>query len=289
MKPTVIVILGPTASGKSAYAIELAKKYNGEIISADSRQIYKGLDIGTGKVTKEEMQGIPHHLLDIKNPDETYSATEWKRDAEEKIKEILTRKKLPIVCGGTGYYIDALVYDKVYPDAPELPGLEDMPLEDLVKKIPANLDLDYKNKRKVIRAIELIAHYGHIPPVIQNESKYNFVLFGIDRSDLRERIEKRLLARMEAGMINEARLLHTNGLSYERMDELGLEYRYLAQYLKKEITKDELLKILPTKIWQYARRQKTWFRRDPSIIWVAGDGRIELPTTVLETVVIPLN
>jgi len=280
MKPTVIVILGPTASGKSAYAIELAKKYNGEIISADSRQIYKGLDIGTGKVTKEEMQGIPHHLLDTKDPNETYSATEWKADAEAAINDILKRKKLPIICGGTGYYIDALVKNNEYPDAPEL---------DIVPALPEGLDIDYKNPRKVKRAAELIAHYGHIPPVISKESPYHFIQYGIDRPDLRERIEKRFLARMEAGMINEARLLHTNGLSYERMDELGLEYRYLAQYLKKEITKDELIKILPTKIWQYARRQKTWFRRDPSIIWVAGDGRIELPTTVLETVVIPLN
>ena len=259
MKPTVIVILGPTASGKSAYAIELAKKYNGEIISADSRQIYKGLDIGTGKVTKEEMQGIPHHLLDIKNPDETYSATEWKADAEAAINDILKRNKTPIICGGTGYYIDALVKNNEYPDAP--------PLKEPIE-IPQNLDIDYKNKRKVQRAMELIAHYGHIPPVISKESPYTFKLIGIDRTDLRERIEKRFLARMEAGMINEARLLHTNGLSFERMDELGLEYRYLAQYLKKEITKDELLKILPTKIWQYARRQKTWFRRDKTIEWI---------------------
>ncbi len=271
MKPKVIVILGPTASGKSAYAIELAKKYNGEVVSADSRQIYKGLDIGTGKVTKEEMQGIPHHLLDIKNPDEMYSATGWKADAEKAIEDILKRNKLPIVCGGTGYYIDALIFDKVFPDAPELPELEDMAFEDLVKKLPANLDIDFKNKRKVIRAIELITQYGHIPPVIQNESKFDFELIGIDRTDLRERIEKRLSDRMEAGMINEVRLLHANGLSYERMDQLGLEYRYLAQYIKKEITKDELLKILPTKIWQYARRQRTWFRRYANIRWLTDD------------------
>jgi tRNA dimethylallyltransferase len=258
-KPTVIVILGPTASGKSAYAIELAKKENGEIISADSRQIYKGLDIGTGKVTKEEMQGIPHHLLDIKNPDEKYSATEWKADAEKAIEDILKRNKTPIICGGTGYYIDALIKNNEYPDAPEL---------DVVPELPPGLDIDYKNPRKVKRAAELIAHYGHIPPVISKESPYTFKLIGIDRPDLRERIEKRFLARMEAGMINEARLLHTNGLSFERMDELGLEYRYLAQYLKKEITKDELLKILPTKIWQYARRQRTWFRRDHGIEWI---------------------
>lgn len=281
MKPTVIVILGPTASGKSAYAIELAKKYSGEVISADSRQIYKGLDIGTGKVTKEEMQGIPHHLLDIKNPDEEYSATEWKQDAETAIEDILKRKKLPIICGGTGYYIDALVYDKVFPDAPELPELEHLSIEELVKKLPSNLDLDYKNKRKVIRAIELIAHYGTIPPIIYNETKYTFVLIGIDREDLRERIEKRFHDRMEAGMINEARLLHANGLSYERMDQLGLEYRYLAQYLKKEITKDELLKILPTKIWQYARRQRTWFRRDKNIRWLTDTETKEPPTLSL--------
>ncbi len=281
MKPTVIVILGPTASGKSAYAIELAKKYNGEVVSADSRQIYKGLDIGTGKVTKEEMQGIPHNLLDIKNPDEEYSATEWKKDAETAIEDILKRKKLPIICGGTGYYIDALVYDKVFPDAPELPELEHLSIEELVKKLPSNLDLDYKNKRKVIRAIELIAHYGTIPPIIYNEPKYTFVLIGIDREDLRERIEKRFHDRMEAGMINEARLLHANGLSYERMDQLGLEYRYLAQYLKKEITKDELLKILPTKIWQYARRQRTWFRRDKNIRWLTDAETKEPPTLSL--------
>jgi tRNA dimethylallyltransferase len=258
-KPTVIVILGPTASGKSAYAIELAKVENGEVISADSRQIYKGLDIGTGKVTKEEMQGIPHYLLDIKDPNEIYSATEWKKDAEKAIEDTLKRNKTPIICGGTGYYIDALVKNNEYPDAPEL---------DIVPELPPGLDIDYKNPRKVKRAAELIAHYGHIPPVISKESPYTFKLIGIDRSDLRERIEKRFLARMEAGMINEARLLHANGLSYERMDQLGLEYRYLAQYLKKEITKDELLKILPTKIWQYARRQRTWFRRDHSIEWI---------------------
>lgn len=271
MKPKIIVIIGPTASGKSDLAVQIAKEKNGEIISADSRQVYKGLDIGTGKITKREMRGVPHYLLDVANPKKKFSVAEYKKLAEKEIKNILSRGKVPIICGGTGFYIDTLVYDL---DLPEVPpneklrkDLEKKSLESLLKILqkldPARAKkIDTKNKVRLIRSIEVAKAIGKTPK-IKKKSKYDIELIYIDWPDevLKERIKKRLLKRIKGGMIKEAENLHANGLSYKRMIELGLEYRYLALFLQDKISKEEMIEELSKKIWHYVKQQRTWFKR----------------------------
>lgn len=276
----IIVILGPTASGKSDLAVETALRHNGEVISADSRQIYKGLDIGTGKITTEEMKGVAHHLLDIRNPNETYSVVEWVHDATEAIKNIASRGKTPIICGGTGFYISALVDGISLPDVPrneELrKELEKLSPEVLFQKLTA-LDpqrattIDPQNKRRLERAIEIATEIGKVPEVSARPNpEFEFLQIGITTPDteLRQRINIRLVTRIQQGLIDEARELHTNGLSFERMRALGLEYRYLADLLEGILTESQFQEILATKIWQYARRQKAWFKRDSRIQWI---------------------
>ncbi|MEQ1500223.1 MAG: tRNA (adenosine(37)-N6)-dimethylallyltransferase MiaA [Parcubacteria group bacterium] len=274
----ILVILGPTATGKSALAVELAKKYNGEVISADSRQVYKGLDIGTGKITEEEMQGIHHWLLDVISPKKTFSVADWKKLTEQKIEAILKRHKLPIICGGTGFYIDSVVQNKILPEVEANNKLRkelgEKSLEELVK-ILKELDLerleniDSKNPVRLIRAIEIATSLGKVPPTTSLPPKYDFLQIGInlDKETLQKRIKTRLDKRLKIGMITEAENLHKHGLSFERMRELGLEYRFLADYLDKKITKDEMVKKLNTEIWHYAKRQMTWFKRDKKIKW----------------------
>lgn len=277
--PKILVILGPTASGKSDLAVEIALKFGGEVVSADSRQVYKGLDIGTGKITAGEMHGIPHHMLDIADPREQYSVSLFKRDAEKAIDDILSRGKLPILCGGTGLYIQAIV-DNVLP--PEIPPDETLRAE-LAQKTPDELffmlqkfdphralTIEPKNPRRLIRAIEIARQLGSVPKLPEHSKKYDALQIGIrtDKETLCERIETRLLKRLREGMIEEVAELHKNSLSFERMGELGLEYRYLARYLQGKITLEELKKELATKIWRYAKRQMTWFKRDARIRWV---------------------
>ncbi len=279
MKPKIIVILGQTATGKTDLAISLAQKFNGEVISADSRQIYRGMDLGSGKVTKEEMKNIPHHLLDIKNPNEHYSAEEFQRDAFEKIEEIISRGKTPIICGGTGFYIQAVVnnllFQKVPPNKELRVELEEKTIEEL-KQILAGIPqedgvkTDSENKRRLIRAIELGKHFGKLSCLKTQESKYDFLLVGLTLSQeiLDEKIKRRLKIRIEQGMIQEVEKLQTEGLSWEKLESFGLEYKYIALYLQKEITSlEELENILSTKIRQYAKRQMTWFKRDERIFW----------------------
>lgn len=276
--PRILVILGPTATGKSDIAVQLALKLNGEVVSADSRQVYKGLDIGTGKVTTAEMQGVPHHCLDIADPKERFTTMDWKLSAEKAIDDILSRGKLPIVCGGTGFYIATLVDNLGFPDVKadteeqkELELRSPEELFEMLKKLdPARAKtIDLKNKRRLSRAIIIAKKLGSVPEVVKPlEPKYDSVMIGItspSNAALKKRIIDRLMARLQAGMVEEATKLHNDGLSYERMDELGLEYRYLAQFLQHKITQQELLDTLVTKIWQYARRQKTWFKKDTRI------------------------
>ncbi len=270
-KPKIIVVIGPTASGKSDLAVKIAKEKNGEIISADSRQVYKGLDIGTGKITKREMRGVPHYLLDVANPKKTFTVADFKKLAEKEIENILSRGKIPIIAGGTGFYIDALVYDL---DLPEVPPnkelrkkLEQKTIEQLFKELEKidperAVEIDSKNKVRLIRAIEIAKTIGKVPK-IKPKSKYNIEWIYVDWPDeiLKERIHTRLLKRIRGGMIKEAQDLHSKGLSYKRMEELGLEYRYVAKFLKGEISKEEMISELSTKIWQYAKRQRTWFKK----------------------------
>jgi tRNA dimethylallyltransferase len=278
MKPKILVILGPTATGKSDLAVKLAKKYRGEVISADSRQVYKGLDIGTGKITKEEMRGIHHWLLDVENPKNVFNVADYKKLADEKIKTILKRSKLPIICGGTGFYIDAVIKNidlpEVKPDLKLRKDLEEKSLEELQETL-LKLDpiryksIDLKNKVRLVRAIEIAKHIGKVPEIKISTPSYNVLQIGLnlDSETLRKKIHKRVVSRIKQGMIEEAVELNKKGLSFERMRELGLEYRYLADYIEKKIDKKRLALKLQNEIWHYAKRQMTWFKRDKSIKW----------------------
>jgi len=282
----ILVLLGPTASGKSDLAVQIAKKlartdwggFNGaEVISADSRQVYKGLDIGTGKITKKEMLSVPHFLLDVANPKKKFTVVDYQKLAREKISEIFSRGHLPIICGGTGFYIDSLIKNATLPDVPPntalRKNLKGKTAEALMKMLES-LDpkraqtIDVKNPRRLIRAIEIAKVIGKVPP-IKESPIYETLEIGIktESDKLKERISNRLDSRLKKGMIAEVENLHKNGLSWKRMEELGLEYRYLALFLQDKITQEEMVRKLQTEIWHYARRQMTWWRRDTEIKW----------------------
>lgn len=279
-KPKVIAVVGPTASGKSTLAIELALALNGEVISADSRQVYRGMDIGTGKVTVTEMRGVPHHLLDVADPaTTTYTAHDFARDAARSIAAIHERGHLPIIAGGTFFYLDIL-RGKMSP-AP-VPAnealrqeLEAMPPTELYTRLQA-LDpkraatIDAANPRRLIRAIEVATALGHVPVVTQTDSPYTWLVLGIDipTDTLRERINTRLTERLNSGMIEEVAELHTQGVSWERLSSFGLEYRYCAKFLQGEIDQTTLESELSNKIHQFAKRQRTWLRGDKEIVWL---------------------
>ncbi len=293
-KPKIIVILGQTATGKSTFAVQVAKKIGGEIISADSRQVYKGMDLGTGKITKREMQGIPHHLLDVVNPKKIFSVSDYKKLADKKIKEILKRGHVPILCGGTGFYIDTVVNGTILPEVPPNKKLRitlsKKSAEQLFKMLqkldPVRANsIDKNNPVRLIRAIEIAKTLGKVPPLSPKQGlreEYSVVKIGLRLPDeiLKERIHSRLLARIKKGMLREIENLHSPkqglGLTWKRMNELGLEYRYGALYLQGKLgttssplsAKQEMIEKLNTEIWHYAKRQKTWFKRDKEIIWI---------------------
>lgn len=277
LRNKLLVILGATAVGKSAIAVNLARAYNGEVISADSRQVYRGADIGTGKITEEEKRGVRHHLLDVVFPTQSYSVEEWKRAAIKAARDILKREKLPIVCGGTGFYIQALVENISFPNVPpdkelrkKLEGASADELFELLKKKDERRaqEIDARNPRRLIRALEITNALGEVPEQ-KNDPLFDALLVGIQlpRDILRKKINLRLEKRLEGGMIEEAKTLHANRLSFERMDELGLEYRYLALFLRGEISYNEMKEKLATEIFRYAKRQETWFKRDKRIVW----------------------
>jgi len=275
----LIVILGPTASGKSDLAVELALRHGAEIVSADSRQVYRGLDIGSGKITKKETKGVPHHLLDVASPRRIFTASDYGRLARKAVDDILRRGKPAIVCGGTGFYIDALLYEDsvapVPPDPEIRKKLERLSTEALTKKL-AELDpdrfasIDRKNRVRLIRALEIVIATGKPVPKLKRRSRYNALKIGLSypMEKLDERIRIRLDKRLRSGMIDEVKRLHEKGLSWKRLHELGLEYRYVSLYLREKLSyremRDELLKA----IRQYARRQMTWFKKDKMIEWI---------------------
>lgn len=276
----IIAVVGHTASGKSDLAIEIARCIKGEVISADSRQIYTGLDIGTGKVTKREMRGVPHHLLDVANPKRTMSVVQYERLATLAIRDILKRGKIPIICGGTGQYVDAVLTSASFPEVPPNPRLrkelEELSPEKLFKKLqkmdPARaMIIDAKNPRRLVRAIEIATELGSVPARAPATERYDTLYIGLTlpREELSIRITARLLARMKRGMVAEAKRLHDQGLSWKRMESLGLEYRFLAQFLQNKISKEELLRDLETAIRQYSKRQMVWFKRNKKIKWFA--------------------
>ncbi len=286
MKPRVIVIVGPTASGKSDLAVKMAKKMNGEVISADSRQVYKGLDIGSGKITKKEMKGVVHYMLDVANPKKTFTVDQYQKMASKCIDEIISRGKTPIICGGTGFYIQSIVDGIIFPDVPrnlklreKLDKKSSAEIFKILKKLdPARAkDVDHRNRPRIIRAIEIATALGKVPSFTKSKKpntstpsdKYEFIKIGLKPTDeiLKKRIEKRLHSRLKIGMIKEVENLHKKGLSWKRLEELGLEYRYIAEFLQKKITRDQMIEQIKLKSWQYAKRQMTWFKRDKEIIW----------------------
>jgi tRNA dimethylallyltransferase len=287
-KPKVLVIIGPNASGKTSLSIKLAKKFNGEIISADSRQVYKGMDIGTGKVTKKEMQGIKHYLLDVASPKSRFSAAQFVKLGERAIKDIQKKRKLPIVCGGTVFYIDALLYGlpkTVAPDWKLRQRLEKLSASQLLNKLrivdPKRAkNIDPQNKRRLIRALEIALKTGAPVPPPSRTLKYQVLKIGIkrDKKELKQRIHDRLLVRMKQGMVKEVEKLHKQGVSWQKLDDFGLEYRFISRYLKGELSKEEMLKLLETAIWHYAKRQMTWFKRDKEINW--GNNYIKIEKLV---------
>jgi len=279
-KPTIIAIVGPTASGKSSLAIELALRLNGEVISADSRQVYRGMDIGTGKVTTAEMRGVLHHLLNIADPSTTsYTATDFQRDATAAIDDVLARDKTPIICGGTFFYLDILrgkMTPAPVPPNPtlrhELEQLDTSELTDRLRTLDPRraATIDTHNPRRLIRAIEIATALGKVPEVDAIESPYNWVILGLDvpPDTLRQRIAVRLNERLAAGMVEEVTNLRDAGVSDERLMSFGLEYRFITLYLRGELTYETLRTSLFHAICQYAKRQRTWLRRDESIIWL---------------------
>ena len=283
-RPKIIALVGPTASGKSSLGIFLAQKLGGEIISADSRQVYRGLDIGTGKVTKKEMARIPHYLLDIISPKKTFTASDFVEQGEKAIKKILDHQNLPLVVGGTGLYADALLGRVNFPSVPPNPllraRLEKKSVQELFallkKKDSGRAEtIEPKHKRRLVRALEIAeatkkndAH--KVKKIEINPFTYDVLWLGLNPSKekLHKNIHIRLHSRIQGGMLAEAKRLHAQGLSYKRMEGLGLEYRSLARCLKKEISPIEMEEELEHAIQKYAKRQMRWFKRNPEIHWI---------------------
>ena len=270
----ILCIAGPTASGKSSRAVAEALARDGEVISVDSRQVYRGLDIGTEKISAEEMRGVPHHLIDIREPGESYSAGDFVTDAKRLIADISARGKLPILAGGTHFYFDALLYG--LPEGtdadPELRAeLEKLPTEELYARVRSAdarraLELDPKNRRRLIRALEIIASLGSVPARsvlnVKHLKQYEVEWIIIDppREELREKIDARLKNALARGLIDEVRRVRES-VGDARLDELGLEYKIIGEYLRDERDEASLLPTLSAKLWQYARRQKAWLRK----------------------------
>ena len=295
MKPKVVVIVGPTASGKTALSIELAKKLDGEIISSDSMQIYKDMDIGTAKVTKEEAQGIKHYLVDFVSPDQRYTVSDFKRDAEAAIKEILNKGKVPIVVGGTGLYVNSLIYGIEYQDMKidedyrnELMSRAEDPAE-LEKLWNEANDIDPEamtkisknDKKRIIRVLEIFKSTGKTKTEQeilsrQKGTEYDYKVFGIsmDRQKLYERINLRVDLMIEAGLEDEVRNL-LNKYSEFPTAMQGLGYKEVKEYFDGFLTRDEMIEKIKQESRRYAKRQLTWFRRNEDIIWLDKDDGME--------------
>jgi tRNA dimethylallyltransferase len=285
----LIVILGPTSSGKSSLAISLARKFNGEIISADSRQVYKNMDIGTGKVTKAEQKLVPHHLLDMVSPKKQFTVAEFKPLAQKAIDQIRKKNKLPFLVGGTPFYIYAVIDNLQIPEvAPNLKlrkQLEKKSLGQLfaiLKKLDPvrSQNIDAKNPRRLIRAIEIIKTTGQSVPVLsfpRTRESSEVLILGIqkDQNELYKLIDKRLEARLEQGMILEIKKLLKQKISHKRLQEMGLEYRFVSLYLQGHLTYEKMIEQLKNAIHKFSKRQMTWFKTDSRIKWVKNQKEAE--------------
>lgn len=312
-KPKIIVIAGPTSAGKSDVAIKLACEFGGEIISADSRQIYRGMDIGSGKVARDfpslkskcksqnavptgrqaklqfkiqkeiyYSQDIPHYLIDIANPKTDFNVAKFKKKADKIIPNILKRGKLPIICGGTGFWVKALIdnidFPKAKPDWKLREKLEKKSAEKLfetLEKLDARRaeNIDRKNKARLIRAIEIAKALGKVPEIPADEGKYETLQIGISvpKEKLRQKIKTRLEKRFKQGMVAEVKKLHfENKVSWKRLENFGLEYRWIARYLQNKTSLKEMKENLYKDSKDYAKRQMTWFKKDKRIKWIGN-------------------
>jgi len=280
----LIVILGPTASGKSELAVKLAKKLGGEIISADSRQVYIGLNLASGKIAKKEMNGIKHHCLDLVTPKTYFTAAQFKKCADKAIKEITKRGRVPIIAGGTAFYINA-VTDKVQipqvgPNWKLRRKLEKRSASELylmLKKLDLRRarTIEQKNKRRLIRAIEIVRSTGKPVPNIRIPSGDSDILFiglSLPQEELKKKIKKRLDKRLKEQMIAEIKNLHNppagGGVSWRRLEELGLEPRWIARFLQGKISKNEMRDKIIRDTYKFVRHQMTWWKKDARIRWI---------------------
>jgi len=290
----LIVILGPTASGKSELAVKLALRLGSgqaEIISADSRQVYKGMDIGTGKITEKEMAGVPHHLLSVASPRRKFSVANYQKLAEEKIDEILKRNKIPFLVGGTGFYIqsivDGIVIPEVKPDWRLRKKLNSFKTEKLFRLIEKRdpkraKNVDRYNRRRLIRALEIVMKTKKPVPLIKKEMpEFDILTIGIKKSpdQLKKTIKNRLIKRLKHGLIAEVKQLRKSGLSWKKLEEFGLEYKYVSQYLQKKISRDGMTEKIQLESEHYAKRQMTWFSAhgglDEKIKWIKNYSEAE--------------
>ena len=284
-KPTVIVICGPTASGKTSLAVKLAKEINGEIISSDSMQIYRYMDIGTAKVTEEEKEGIKHYLVSFVEPNERYSVANFKKDAEKAIEEILKKGKTPIIVGGTGLYVDSLIYgidyQEIQYDEKYRKQLENIDLEELYKQAitidsEAMKKISKNDRKRISRILEIYKATGKNKTEQeklskQNEVKYNYKVFAInmEREKLYERINKRVDIMMKQGLIEEVKELLKKYNEFPTAMQ-GLGYKEVVEYLNGKITEEEMIEKIKLETRRYAKRQITWFKKNKETIWLDG-------------------
>jgi len=277
-RPKILVILGPTASGKSDLAVKLAQKFNGEVISADSRQVYKGMDLGSGKITKKEMKGIKHYLLDVASPKRQFSVSQFQKKAKEAIEKILKKGKLPIICGGSWFWIKVLIEDwqlpEVKPDfklRKKLQKKSEKELFSLLKKIAPQRakEIDKENKVRLIRSLEVALNLLEFPKIKKRKS-FEVLKIGIDLpfEKLKKKILIRLKKRFKKGMVKEVKRLKESGLSWKKIESFGLEYRWIALYLQKKVDFKEMEEKLFKDILRFARKQINLFKKDKEVVWV---------------------
>ena len=290
-KTPLLIVAGPTATGKSDSAVELALRMNGEVISADSMQVYRGMDIGSAKVTREEMRGVPHHLIDCVDPSENWNVVRFQKEARKAAQDIASRGRLPILCGGTGFYIQALLYDIDFTQMDENTPLRDrlsaLAAEKgpeavhalLLEKDPASAAAIHPNNlKRVIRAIEFMEESGgsiaaHNLQQRERESAYRSVFFVLtmDRARLYERIDRRVDIMMERGLVEEVARLRAMGIQRDSTSMQGIGYKQVYGYLDGEYDLEEAVRLIKRDTRHFAKRQLTWFKREKDVIWTDLD------------------
>lgn len=291
LKPKIIAIVGATASGKTALSLALAERFQGEIISADSRQVYRGLNIGTAKATHAERARVPHHLIDIVDPHTSFTAHDFAEHANRAITSIVSRDHLPIIVGGTFFYLDQLRGTAGRASVPPNPmlraTLEQLSLEDLTAKIayfdPALLEkIDSRNPRRLIRALEILDALGHIPPLTTAENPYEWLTIGLiaEKETLRARYKERAESWLKAGFLTEITTLLAHNISRARLQEIGFEYTLGLALYDKTISEETFVQRFIEKNWQYAKRQLLWLKRDHTIQWFSPETESEIFSTV---------